>query len=226
MSYSIIPAKTYTEPSPFFNAFERKGPAVAAKNCIASTVETLQLIILPSGLFFSCSPDCSRLFVSDWGNIGKAVGNDRSDSSKDSAEKAGKAKPGRIHALNTKKFRSDYSMVKGTFHLPDKAEVNNASQHTTYRWKIHWHLPENKRKKIIFLSREYIQLHLPNRSLHPPMKQSTRMLGMLAEMVEILIHPLVSTLMWFTASLASWLSIVKMMLQLLVRSVGESRSLR
>ena len=120
-----------------------------------------------------------------------------------------------------------YSNVQGTFHLPDKAEVNNASQHTTYRWKIHWHLPEKKRKKIIFFgSREYIQLHLPNRSLHPPMKQSTRMLGMLAEMVEILIQPLVSTLIWFTASLASWLSIVKMVLQLLVGSVGESRSLR
>ena len=44
-----------------------------------------------------------------------------------------------------------YSNVQGTFHLPDKAEVNNASQHTTYRWKIHWHLPEKKRKKIIFL---------------------------------------------------------------------------
>lgn len=53
-------------------------------------------------MFFLTLPDCSRLFVSDGGNIGEAVGNDRSDSSKDSAEKAGKTKPGRIHALNTK----------------------------------------------------------------------------------------------------------------------------
>ena len=44
-SYVFLPAKTYTEPSPFFNAFERKGPAVAAKNDMASTVETLKSTI-------------------------------------------------------------------------------------------------------------------------------------------------------------------------------------
>ena len=47
------------------------------------------------------SPDCSRLFVSDGGDIGEAVGNHRGDATKDSTEKTGEAEPGRIHALNT-----------------------------------------------------------------------------------------------------------------------------
>ena len=68
--------------------------------------------------------------------------------------------------------------------------------------------------------------YLPKRSLQPPMKQSTRMLGMVAEMVVIWIQAFVSLLMWFTASLASLVSIVKMMLQLLVGRVREFRSLR
>ena len=58
------------------------------------------------------------------------------------------------------------------------------------------------------------------------MKQSTRMLGMVAETVVIWIQAFVSLLMWFTASLDSLVSIVKMMLQLLVGRVREFRSLR
>ena len=48
-----------------------------------------------------------------------------------------------------------------------------------------------------------LEEYLPKRSLHPPMKQSTRMLGTVLEMEVILIQLLVSVLMWLTASAAS-----------------------
>ena len=44
------------------------------------------------------------------------------------------------------------------FQLPDEAKVNNTSQNTTNRWKIHWHLPKNILEKIIndYNENEYV----------------------------------------------------------------------
>ena len=169
---------------------------------MASTVETLELIILPPRICFFLAYRIVRdsLLVMEATYVKQLAMTEVTPPKIPLRKLARQSQEGSMLSI-LKIPELIYSNFYGTFHLPDKAEVNNASQHTTYRWKIHWHLP--KKKSIFDCSREYIQLHLPNRSLHPPMKQSTRMLGMLAEMVEILIHPLVSTLMWFTASLAS-----------------------